>query len=118
MTVAEFRRLALSMPEASENAHMGHPDFRVDGKIFATLQPDKGLGMVKLTPEQQRGFVLAEPDSFTPVQGAWGRQGCTYVRLAKCNAGTLTEAMKLAWSERKAKPKLKHKTSAKRIPKK
>src|SRR5262249_6185456 len=72
MTVDEFRNLALSLPEAAENAHMGHPDFRVRGKIFATISPDNEWGMVKLTPEQQAVFVRSEPNVYQPVKGGWG----------------------------------------------
>ena len=53
MTEEQFRSIALSLPETSESAHMCHPDFRVGGKIFATLWPAAGWAMVKLTPEQQ-----------------------------------------------------------------
>ena len=72
MTAAEFRRLALSLPEAEEREHMNHPDFRVGGKIFATLgYPDRSRGMVKLFPDQQAEFVAANPAMFVPVNGAW-----------------------------------------------
>src|SRR5271154_7485763 len=82
MTETDFRRLALGFPEASESAHMDHPDFRVRGKIFATLgYPDHNWGMVKLTPEQQTSLVRAEPTIFVPAKGAWGRRGSTTVRL-------------------------------------
>ena len=71
MTAADFRRVALGFPEATESAHMDHPDFRVRGKIFATLgYPDTGVGMVKLFPDQQREFVRDEPKVFVPVNGA------------------------------------------------
>jgi hypothetical protein len=81
VTVDDFHSLALSLPEASESAHMGHPDFRVRGKIFATIWTDEGWGMVKLTPDQQALFVQAEPVAFLPVKGGWGRKGATNVRL-------------------------------------
>lgn len=102
MTVAQFRRIALSMPEAAEGAHMGHPDFRVKGKIFATLfrRDDNEWGMVKLKPEQQRHFVEAKPGVFAPVKGGWGRQGCTQVRLdavSKAILPALRSAMFTAW---------------------
>jgi YjbR protein len=72
LTANDFRRLALSLPEATESAHMDHPDFRVRGKIFATLgHPAEGWGMVKLTPEQQHYFAKDYPDAFVPVKGAW-----------------------------------------------
>jgi hypothetical protein len=98
MTVEDFRSVALSMPEASESAHMGHPDFRVRGKIFATVcAPDEHWGMVKLTPEQQHEFVQAEPGVYEPVQGGWGRQGCTKVRLSAADEITLHNALFAAW---------------------
>jgi hypothetical protein len=81
-----------------ENSHMGHPDFRVHGKIFATLQyPSESWGMVKLTPEDQQAFVHAQPDAFVPVKGAWGRQGCTSVRLEAADEGALKQALGIAW---------------------
>jgi hypothetical protein len=93
-----FRRLALGFPEAVESAHMGHPDFRVGGKIFATLgYPDAGWGMVKLTPDQQEAFVSAEPKVFSPVQGAWGRGGATRVSLRAARARSLRVALAAAW---------------------
>jgi hypothetical protein len=93
-----FRSLALSLPEAFESAHMGHPDFRVKGKIFATLaHPDENLGMVKLTPEQQGLFVQAEADVFFPVKGGWGRRGATYVHLALATHADLRPALVAAW---------------------
>jgi hypothetical protein len=98
MTPNEFRRLALSFPETEERGHMGHPDFRVCGKIFATLSfPDKGWGMVKLTPEQQEELVHDEPKTFDPCSGAWGRHGCTNVRLKAVKKTTLLRALEAAW---------------------
>jgi hypothetical protein len=98
ITAAAFRRLALTFPETAEGAHMGHPDFRVRGKIFATLAwPDKGWGMVKLTPDQQRGCVHHAPAVFAPVTGAWGRRGSTSVRLAAATKTTVRMAMLAAW---------------------
>jgi hypothetical protein len=83
---------------------MGHPDFRVRGKIFATLgYPDKGWGMVKLTPEQQERFVQAEPDVFVPAAGAWGSRGATTVRLRTVTKDVLRRALIAAW--RNAAPK-------------
>jgi hypothetical protein len=93
----DFRRIALGMQDAIEGAHMGHPDFRANGRIFATLHGDGRFGMVKLTPEQQRQFVREHPDVFTPESGAWGRQGCTRVTLDAADAETIGEAMTLAW---------------------
>ncbi len=98
MTAAEFRRLALSFPEATEGAHMDHPDFRVGGKIFATLgYPEMGVGMVKLFPDQQKYFVRAEPRVFAPVNGLWGRRGATYVRLKIAKKGSVRRALAAAW---------------------
>jgi len=93
----DFRRIALGMDGAAESAHMGHPDFRVNGRIFATLHPDLKCGMVKLTPGQQQKFVLENPATFVPEKGAWGRAGCTSVRLDLVEEDTLGEAMTLAW---------------------
>ena len=97
MNVEDFRRIALSMPEATEASHMGHPDFRVGGKIFATIWPDEKWGMVKLTPEQQHDFVHDEPKIFAPVKGGWGRKGATSVRLEKAGEAKLHRAMTTAW---------------------
>ena len=99
VTAEEFRRLALSFPEALEGAHMHHPDFRVrGGKIFATLAyPDGKWGMVKLTPEQQEEFVRAEPVVFEPVKGGWGRGGATSVRLQRAQKRIVRPAMAAAW---------------------
>ncbi|HXN51810.1 MAG TPA: MmcQ/YjbR family DNA-binding protein [Candidatus Acidoferrum sp.] len=99
VTAEQFRRLALSFPEAFESSHMDHPDFRVrGGKIFATLAyPEKKWGMVKLTPEQQEEFVRAEPEVFEPVAGGWGRGGATSVRLRAATKKILKQAMAAAW---------------------
>ena len=98
MTQDGFRRLALSLPEAAEVGHMGHPDFRVRGRIFATLgYPSEAWAMVKLTPEQQEGFVDREPSVFSPVKGGWGRRGATNVRLEAARARGLRLALTTAW---------------------
>jgi hypothetical protein len=98
MTAADFRRLALGFREATESAHMDHPDFRVCGKIFATLgYPEMGVGMVKLFPDQQKVFVRAEPKVFTPVKGAWGRRGATHVRLKAAKQASVQRALAAAW---------------------
>jgi len=97
MSTDEFRRLALSMAGATEGAHMGHPDFRANGKIFATLYPDGRSGMVKLSSDQQADFMRADGDAFAPASGAWGRQGCTTVQLEAVDEDKLGEAMTLAW---------------------
>ena len=93
----DFRRMALSMEGAVEGAHMGHPDFRVNNRIFATLHHDRETGMVALTPDQQAQFIRADPDAFAPESGAWGRSGSTRVRLASVHEEALGEAMTLAW---------------------
>ncbi len=85
----DFRRIALGMEDAIESAHMGHPDFRVNGRIFATLHPNHQWGMVKLTPDQQQKFVRGNPATFVPENGAWGRQECTSVRLDSVDEDTL-----------------------------
>jgi hypothetical protein len=98
MTIDGFRRLALGLPEVTEGAHMGHADFRVRGKIFATLgYPDDGWGMVKLTGEQQAAFVESAPDVFAPVKGGWGLRGATNVHLRSATAAALRPAMVTAW---------------------
>ncbi len=85
------------MDGASEGAHMSHADFRVRGKIFATLgYPDARFGMVKLTPEQQRAFVASDSAGFVPVKGAWGEKGATSVRLSAAREELLEEAMAAA----------------------
>jgi hypothetical protein len=98
MTAEAFRRLALSFPETEERSHMNHPDFRVRGRVFATLgYPDEDWAMVKLTPEEQQNFVRGEPAVFVPVTGAWGRQGCTSVRLRGAGPTLIRKAMAVAW---------------------
>lgn len=98
MTANNFRRLALCLPESAESAHMDHPDFRVAGKVFATLgYPDKDWGMVKLTPEQQHYFSKDHAGVFVPVKGAWGRRGATSVHLKSANKKILQEALQTAW---------------------
>ena len=98
MTSTGFRRIALSFPETSEQSHQGHPDFRVSGKIFATLgYPKAGWGMVKLTPEQQAEFVHDEPKVFVPVKGGWGRKGATNVVLRPAKKAILKTALYAAW---------------------
>jgi hypothetical protein len=114
MTPHAFRRLALSLPEAVEVGHMGHPDFRVNGRIFATLAyPDEGYGMVKLTPEQQEAFVSAEPEVFRPVKGGWGLRGATLVALRPARTKSLRVALAAAW-QNQAPPKLRRPVSSRR----
>ena len=97
-TANDFRNLALSFPGAIESAHMNHPDFRVRGRVFATLgYPDDDWGMVKLPPEQQSNFVRANPDMFRPVKRAWGRRGNTNVYLPMATVDIVREALAMAW---------------------
>lgn len=99
VTSREFRRLALSFPATTEQSHMEHPDFRVAGKIFATLgYPDAQWAMVKLTPEQQAEFVASDPKVFVPVKGGWGRQGATNVKLRPAKVMSVRNALIAAWS--------------------
>jgi hypothetical protein len=105
MTAKDFRQIALSLPESEERAHMSHPDFRVGGKIFATLgYPDKTRGMVKLAPEDQHYFSKDYPDVFIPVKGTWGRRGATSVHLKAAKKEVLRKAIEAAW--RNTAPKL------------
>ena len=98
MTADDFRKLALSLPEAIESAHMHHPDFRVRGKIFATLgYPDKDWAVVKLTPDEQKHFIQSDPKVFQPVKGAWGRRGNTNVYLPEAKIDIAREALTAAW---------------------
>ncbi len=97
MTVDEYRCLALELPQATEASHMNHPDFRVKGKIFATLWPDDRRGVLKLTPEQQITFMQADPDVFEPATGAWGERGMTIVHLEAAEKKTVHNALLMAW---------------------
>ena len=97
MRPGDFRRIALGMTGAVEGRHMDHPDFRANGRIFASLHGDGAFGMIKLTPEQQRVAIREHPEIFAPENGAWGRQGCTRVRLDAADAETVGDAMTLAW---------------------
>ena len=98
MTPNEFRKLALSFPEAIESAHMHHPDFRAGRKIFATLgYPNENSAMVKLSPRDQKEFVRGNPDVFATAKGAWGRQGSTIVNLPAATTEIVREALTAAW---------------------
>jgi hypothetical protein len=107
MNAKDFRRIALSLESVEEGSHMGRPDFRVGGKIFATLSSQsKGYGNLVLTPEQQAVFVEELPDVFVPVAGGWGRMGITHIRLASTTEDVLAGALRTAWKlriERNAK---------------
>jgi len=98
MTANDFRKLALDLPGTEERQHMNHPDFRVAGKIFASLgYPDKTRGMVKLSPEDQHYLAKDYPEVFLPVKGAWGRRGATSVVLKAAKKETLSKAIAAAW---------------------
>lgn len=97
----DFRRVALSFPGAEEREHMRHPDFRVGGKVFATLgYPDDEHGMAALAPEQQELAMAAEPEAFRPAAGKWGAQGSTLVRLAAVSGEWLERTLRWAWERR------------------
>ena len=101
MKVADFRRVALSLEGAVEGSHMGAADFRVGGRIFATLASvNQGYGNLMLTPELQEEFVGELPQVFLPVHGGWGRMGATHIRLAKASGDVLAGALRAAWSLR------------------
>jgi hypothetical protein len=109
MDADDFRRIALTLPGAEESSHMGAPDFRVGGRIFATLaSQSQGYGNLMLTPEQQAAFVAEAPDVFLPVAGGWGRGGATHIRLAAANEDVLAGALRAAWKirvEKNQKPR-------------
>ena len=97
MTANDFRKLALGLADVIESAHMDHPDFRVGGKIFATLgYPDASWAMVSLRPVDQDLFIQADPLAFVPVKGAWGKQGATNVRLGKATKALVKSALESA----------------------
>jgi len=101
MNARDFRRMALTLEGAEEGSHFGQADFRVCGKIFATLAHEKqGYGNLMLTPEQQAAFVGELPEVFLPVHGGWGRNGATHVRLAVVNEDVLEGALRTAWKLR------------------
>jgi hypothetical protein len=101
MKRTDFRRIALSLQGAEEGSHMGAADFRVGGRIFATLaSEDKGYGNLMLTPELQAQFVEELPEVFLPIPGGWGRMGATHIRLATANEDVLTDALRTAWKLR------------------
>jgi hypothetical protein len=124
MNVRDFRRMALSMEGAEEGSHMGSVDFRVDGRIFATLAHAKlGYGNLMLAPEQQAAFVAELPEIFIPVKGGWGRMGATHIVLSTANEDVVAGALRVAWQRRVEKNQksakksgsvAKHKAKAKR----
>jgi hypothetical protein len=119
MNASDFSRIALSLEGAEESSHMGAPDFRVGGRIFATLASESlGYGNLMLTPEQQAAFIADAPEVFLPVHGGWGRNGATHIRLAAANEDTLAGALKTAWRlqvEKNQKPARKTRGSKKNV---
>ena len=109
MTSNDFRKLALSFPEAIESAHMHHPDFRVAGKIFATIgYPDENWAVVKLKPDEQEEFVRNNPEVFKPVKGAWGRQGSTNIYLPAARIDIVQRRAHCRWRNTAPKRLLKN----------
>lgn len=118
MTPADFRRIALSLEGAEEGSHMGAVDFRVGGRIFATLASVKeGYGNLMITPAMQAAFIEDAPDLFLPIKGGWGRMGMTHIVLAKANPHVLEGALRAAWKlriEQNAKARTKKRSRPKR----
>src|SRR5271168_2256773 len=115
MTPEDFRRLALSLPGAEEGSHMGSPDFRVGGRIFATLASESnGYGNLMFTPELQAEFVAEQPDVFLAIPGGWGQNGATHIRLAQANEDLLAGALQTAWKLRMEKNAKTGKTGKKK----
>src|SRR5437899_2270867 len=119
MDAADFRRIALSLEGAKEGSHMGVADFRVGGRIFATLASQKqGYGNLMLTPEQQVAFVEELPNVFVPIAGGWGRMGMTHIRLSAANEDLLSGALRTAWKlriEKNGKVAKKKRAPVKRV---
>jgi hypothetical protein len=119
MDAEDFRRIALSLEGAEEASHMGAADFRVGGRIFATLaSQSQGYGNLMLTPEQQAAFVEELPEVFVPIAGGWGRMGMTHIRLAAANADVLAGALRTAWKlriEKNARPGRKNRAATENV---
>lgn len=121
MTPSDFRRIALSLEGAEEGSHMGQADFRVGGRIFATLAAQaQGYGNLLLTPEQQAAFVAEAPEVFIPIHGGWGRNGATHLKLSAANEDLVSGALQTAWKLRMEKNRNKNRTGGRksRSPKK
>jgi len=120
MTVSDFRRIALSLEGAEEGSHMGAADFRVGGRIFATLASvDQGFGNLMINPELQAAFIADRPDLFLPIHGGWDRMGATHIRLAEADEDTLAGALHTCWKlriEKNLKPAKKHPPARTRKP--
>lgn len=114
MNGADFRRIALSLEGAEEGSHMGSADFRVGGRIFATLAAERlGYGNLMLTPEQQAVFIMDQPDVFVPIPGGWGRKGATHIRLSIANEDIVAGGLRAAWKVRLEKNRLARDRAAK-----
>ena len=101
MTASDFRRIALSLEGAEEGSHMGAADFRIGGRIFASLASERqGYGNLMLNPEKQAAFIADQPDVFLPVAGTWGQNGATHIRLALASEDVLSVALRCAWTLR------------------
>jgi hypothetical protein len=101
MTPSDSRRIALSFEGAKEGSHMGATDFRVGGRIFATLASVKeGYGNLMITPELQAEFIAERPELFLPCHGGWGLMGCTHIRLAEADEDSLRGTLRTAWKLR------------------
>jgi hypothetical protein len=113
MSENEFRQLALEFAGAIESSHMNHPDFRIKNKVFASLgYPRTGCAMVKLTPPQQATFMRQEPGVFSPCNGAWGKQGATYIELAMVAQESVQAALDAARNNLVSKAKSKRGSSS------
>ncbi len=108
-----FRRIALGLEGAIEGAHMNHPDFRIGGRIFASIRQDRLTATVRLTPEDQGRFIADAPGTFSPEAGAWGRDGWTRITLAAADEDAVGEALTLAWRERQVVKKAAGKSTKK-----
>ena len=96
MDAGDFRRIALSLPQAEEKSHFGKADFRVRNRIFASL-PSSERGVLKLTPDEQAVLTATEPGIFAPVKGGWGRQGWTEIALEAADEATVKSGLTTAW---------------------
>lgn len=114
MTADEFRELVLGLPGVEERAHMGHPDFRVNGRIFATLQADDVTAMVKVAPGEQAELLRDQPKVFRPAAGAWGRQGCTLVHLPAVTPRRLRPSVQMAYEAMAARPPARKRKASRR----
>jgi hypothetical protein len=109
MDAEDFRQMALSFDGAEEGSHMGAADFRVGGRIFATLAMQHlGYGNLMLSPALQQALIALAPDVFLPIPGGWGKMGCTHIRLADASVQQMLKGLELAWNlriERNSKPR-------------